>query len=330
MKYFVFSLLFSMIFCVSCGSSDKIELTVDVVFPDGVNCRTYLADKFEIVLFDSSQRKTETRTFKCDADISSFSLFVAKEKYYVVVALKDSNGNKKSYGTGYVDASVSDADISITMAEYQGGVTFKWGTSFCNSYNIGVIRFSLAVDGDTVSTIVWGKETEIDEYEMNCSSGYFEIVNIPTGVLYKSEILAYRDQSSPRNRIEFDIPEFKLVTGQDTPVNIDEYKKIVVSDVLIKWDFDSKSIENCSDAGIGKVSVEVFSTYFNESLEMSCADNSFPEFRFFDLPKGSYELTVLGLDSNGSVKFKGTKDIDVEAGKIGKDALAYEILIFEQ
>jgi len=174
---------------------------------------------------------------------------------------------------------------------------------------------------------VWGKESEIEEYEILCGSGYFEIVNIPTGVKYTSIIDAYRNSSSKRKRIEFTgIPEFKLVTGQDTPVDIDEYKNIVVSDVVIEWDFDSRSIASCADAGVEKVVAEMTSGSFNESFEQPC-DDSFSDFEFFDLPAGEYDISVFGSDGSGKVLYEGLETVDIETGSIGKDAIIYEIFI---
>ncbi len=329
MKVF-FLLLFSIVFFSSCGESkpESIELTINVVFPEGVNCKTYLADKFEINLFDSNQRKTDTRTFKCTEDSSSFSFFVVKDRYYMTVALKDGNNNNKSYGSGYVDASNSDVEIDIDMKEYQGGITFKWGVRFCREFDLEVLKFTLLSEEEPVSTIIWGKESSLKDYEIKCEAGFFEVVNIPA-VTYSSFIEAFRTSSAGRPRVKFAVPEFKLVTGQDTPVNIDEYKEVVVSDIIVEWDFDSKSIDSCSTAGISKVLAEGTSRDIEENLEQNC-DDTFSPFKFFDIPAGEFNVVISGVEPGGDVLFKGEVAIDVKQGSIGENALKYNVFIFEK
>jgi hypothetical protein len=298
------------------------------LFSDGVSCKTYLADRFEVVLFDSNQKKTASKTFQCSADTSSFSVYVPKEKYYITVALKDKAGNNKSYGSGFVDATVPGASVDIEMNEYLGGVTFEWGTSFCNKYDVGILKITLLQDDDPVSTIIWGELSLMDKYEMNCNSGYLEVVNIPSG-MYVAEVEAYRDSSSKRPRILFDVEEFKLTSGHQTPLEIDNYKEVVVSDLIIEWDFDSKSIESCSDTAINKIVADISSAGFEEDTEVVCSD-SMRMLYFYDLPAGSYDISVSGIDGSGKTVFTGSKSEYIEVGKIGKDAVMHKIYIFEE
>ncbi len=329
MKRIIFALLAVFFFSGCDISSNDIELKVSVVFSEGVTCRTYLADRFEIVLFDSNQKRTATKTFKCDSDVSTFSIFVPKEKYYLIVALKDKAGNNKSYGSGFVDATSSDVGVEIEMEEYKGGLTFEWGTSFCNRYGVGLLRFTLEnEDEGVVSTIIWGKEEELKEYEMNCGSGYLEIVNIPSG-MYSASVKAYRDSSSKRERMKFNIDEFKLTTGQQSILEIDDHKEIVVSDVTVKWDFDSRSIPGCSSTDIAKIITQISSGSLNETIEGECSDSD-KSFDFFDISAGNYDINVQGVDSSGKVIFSGSKTERVEVGKIGSDAIVFEVYIVEE
>jgi len=307
---------------------DNVEVTINIKFPQGETCKLYLAELFEVTLFDSNQKKTATETFMCTDTTDTLSLFVEKDNYYFTVALKDSNNNKKSYGSGTVDATTTDTEVDVDMVEYAGGITFNWNSSDCNDYDIEIIKFTLLNEGEKVSTNIWGKETELSEFELSCRAELFEVVNIPSGK-YSATINAYRTDDSDISRITYTVPEFKIVTGVDSPLDINDYKNINVSDLIVNWNFDSRTITSCSDTDVFTIAASLISNDLTKTVEQSCND-TFDPILIYDIPNGSYDLLLQGLSNSETALFEGTAQIDIETGSIGKDALTQEIFIKEK
>ena len=319
-----------MILSFGCFDSkpDNVEVTINVKFPQGVNCKLYLAELFEVTLFDSNQKKTTTETFTCTESTETLSLFVEKDNYYFTVALKDSNGNKKSYGSGTVDASSGDTEVDVDMAEYAGGITFNWNSSDCSNYDIEVIKFTLLNEGEKVSTNIWGKETELSQFEISCQAELFEVVNIPSGK-YSATVNAYRTSDSDISRITYEVPEFIITTGVDSPLNINDYKEVNVSDLIINWNFDSRSITSCSEVDVTTIAASLISNDLTKTAKQEC-DDTFSAIKIYDIPKGSYDILLQGLSNSETALFEGSAQIDIEAGSIGSDSLTQEIFIKEK
>lgn len=327
-----FSALFSLMFLFSsCGElkPDNVELTILVSFPGNVTCKTYLADHFAVTLYDSEQKKKDTKIFDCTADTEELVLYVEKDSYYLTVALKGTDNLNKSYGSGMVDLSNGDAEVKIEMAEYMGGITFKWRASDCSDYNIHNLKFSLENEDGFVSSVIWGKEEKIENFEILCSAEMLEIVNIPA-VLYTAAAKGFRTSDSKIPRIIYTVPfEFKVVSGQDVPVNINEYREVVVSDLKLGWEFDSKSVGNCETASVQKVAASLIGGSDTFSQETLC-DNSYETFYFYDISAGDYEILVRGFNSTGETNFEGSNEIKIEKGKIGSDIISETIFLKEK
>jgi len=319
-----------MIFAFGCFDTkpDNVEVTINVKFPQDENCKLYLAELFEVTLFDSNQKKTATETFACTDTTETLSLFVEKDNYYFTVALKDSNGNKKSYGSGTIDASTGDTAIDVTMAEYAGGITFNWKSSDCSNYDIEVIKFTLLNEGEKVSTNIWGKETELSEFQLSCRAELFEVVNIPSGK-YSATIDAFRTSESDTSRITYTVPEFMIVTGVDSPLDINDYKKVNVSDLIINWNFDSRSINSCTEVNVSTIAASLISNDLTKTAQQTC-DDIFSPITVYDIPAGSYDILLQGLNNSETALFEGSASIDVEIGSIGNDALTQEVFIKEK
>ena len=56
-----------LFFICSCDFSkpEQVEITLTISHGEGVDCKTYLADYYEVVLFDSMQRKVDQQEFGC-------------------------------------------------------------------------------------------------------------------------------------------------------------------------------------------------------------------------------------------------------------------------
>ncbi len=327
-RFFIAAVILILSFGCFDTKPDNIELTINIKFPSDVNCKTYLAELFEVTLFDSNQKKTATETFTCTENTDTLSLFVEKDNYYFTVALKDSNDNKKMYGSGTVDASSGDTEVNVEMTEYSGGITFNWNSSDCGNYDIEVIKFTLLNDGDKVSTNIWGKETELSDFEISCHAELFEVANIPSGK-YSATVNAYRTTDSDVSRITYEVPEFIVTTGSDSPLDINDYKKVNVSDLIINWNFDSRSITSCSEVDVTTIAASLISNDLTKTVEQSC-DDSFSAIKIYDIPAGSYDILLQGLSNSETALFEGDAQIDIEVGNIGSDSLTQEIFIKEK
>jgi hypothetical protein len=329
MRVFVFMILLAVI-TGGCGESkpDNVELVIKLDFPDQINCDTYLADHFLVTLYNSKQEKKPSKTFDCSSETEELVLYVEKDSYYITVALKDSNDLNNSYGSATVDMTQGDNEVTVEMAEYLGGITLKWNSSDCTNYGLNNLKVTLENDEGPVSSVIWGKKEKLENYEILCNAEMLEIVNIPSA-LYTSVINGFRTPESKRPRIVYTIDQFKTTTGQDKAVNINDHKEIVVSDLKIKWEFDSKSISDCESAGVGKVIASFISTGETITEEKFC-DDRFETFYFYDIAPGEYEILLRGMNGNEETLFEGSLDKTIEKGYIGSDILSEEIYLVEK
>lgn len=325
----LFITICSLFFC-SCGESkpDQVEINITLNHEAGVTYQTYLAEYYEIVLFDSFQKRVDKKTVECYDGISELSIFVEKGEYYFTVSLKDSNNSIKSYGSGTADASESDVTVSVEMAEYKGGITFTWNSSDCENYDISLFKFNLLNDEESVSAVIWGKETEISDYKINCEAELFEVVNIDSGK-YSAKADAFRNSDSENPRITYNIPEFMMVSGQTAVVKMNDSKEIVVSDLFLSWEFDSKSIATCAEAGISTVVASLISDDDTLILTSEC-DDKFNSFKFFDIPENTYEILLRGMDTSENTLYESSKELEIKKGSIGKEALEESIYLKEK
>ncbi len=334
MKYFFLSAL--VIFCLTgCGETkpENVELTISLSFPEGVTCKSYGQNlHFTVTLYNSEQKKTDSKEFPCTPETDALAMYVEKDIYYFTVALKDTDDLNKSYNSGTVDLSNGDVEIKIEMEEYQGGITFRWKESDCKDFGINNLKFTLESDDGYVSSVIWGKEEKIEDFEILCSAEMLEIVNIPA-VFYTASAKGFRTQESKIPRIVYSVSDkFKVVSGQDQKIDINEYKEVMVSDIKITWEFDSKSIASCEDAGIVNIIASLISNTDTLSEETSC-DNSFDPFYFYDVPPGEYEFLFRGLDDSEKTLFENseeTQELVVEKGLIGSEIMKINILLKEK
>lgn len=332
MSRLLFVLLMSLgfLFFCSCDNSkpEQVEITIAFKLPKGTTYQTYLAQYYEVVLYDSSQRRVDKQTIECYEGISELSIFVEKGEYYFTVSLKDSAGTIKSYGSGIADASESDVAVTVNMAEFKGAVTFTWSADDCENYDISIFKFTLLKDDESVSAVIWGKETDISEYVINCESEFFEVVNIDAGK-YSAKADAFRLADSKNPRITYDIPEFIMVSGQTAVVKMNDSKEVIVSDIFLSWEFDSKSIATCSDAGITSVVASLISDDDTFTITADC-DNEFAPFKFYDVPENTYEILLRGMDSSENTLFETSMEIEIKKGYIGNEALKESIYLKEK
>jgi hypothetical protein len=320
--FFIFSTLF-----ISCGgNAEKTEtLLVNFKFSNNETCTTYLADKYLLTLYNSKQEKYTTKEIDCK-DNSTAKLQVKEDKYYITVELKDSNNNTKSFGSGIVDTKISKS-IDITMQEYKGGITLSWNKEDCEKYDLGLISISIEVNNSPLKAKIWGKETTFDKFKINCSAETLLINNIESGT-YSLNAFGFKNEQSTIARISYLINDFKLITGQESFIDLDKHMQIEVSDIIIPWNFDSRSIKSCEDAGIEKIKAKLTSDSNDFETTINCM-NLEKNILFYDIPQSDYKLTVSGVDKNGKTILSAQKNLKIEKGHIGKNSIKEDEILLK-
>lgn len=331
MKIFFLMLLAALLFGCSDSKNDDAELKISYALPEGRTCQTYLADHYIVTLYDSEQRKVLEKKISCENEGEEpLTLLVDKDFYYISVVLLDRNKMWQSYGAANVEVD-KDTEVTVNMETYLGGMIFIWNPADCSKYNLAMMSVDLLADGDPVNAVIWGDETEIRNFQVPCKAGQFEVINIPAEPLYNARINAYRKNSlAGESRITYEIPDFVSGHGQNKNINIDSYKQILVSDMKVSWEFDSKSIDSCETAGITKVVASLVSEEATVSAEQKC-DNRFADFYLYDIPEHEYTLYLYGISDKDETLFESSLEIgNIEAGSIGKDMLENKIFLKEK
>lgn len=330
MKIFFLMLLAALVFGCSDSKHDTAELKISYSLEEGRTCQTYLADHFLVTVYDSSQRKISEKKIMCDSEEEGMKLVVEKDSYYVSVVLLNKDNWWQSYGAAKAEVS-GDTEINVAMEAYQGGMIFIWNPSDCSKYNLAIMAVDLFAGGDPVSAVIWGEETEIRNFQVPCKAGQFEVINVSAEPLYTASINAYRKKSLDGEiRITYEIPDFVSGHGQNKNINIDPYKQLLVSDMKVSWEFDSKSIDSCEAAGVTKVVASLVSEEITVSAEQKC-NNKFADFYIYDIPEHEYTLYLYGISGEDETLFESSLEIGmIEAGSVGKDILENKIFLKEK
>ena len=330
MKILVFTLLAALFMACSDGGRDTVELEVSYSLEQGTTCETYLADHFLVTVYDSEQRKVTEKKNKCGSDNSDrLTLVVEKGLYYISVVLRSSDNLWQSYGATKAEV-VDDSNVKVEMKNYIGGMIFLWNPSDCGKYTLSQMTLTMESDGSPVEAVVWGEDVAMKDYPFPCAAGRIEALNIPPEQKYTAEINGFRLSGDKESRIKYMIPEFVSGHGQNKSVNIDKYKEVLVSDMKVSWEFDSKSIDSCGTAGISKVKASLVSDSATVSEEQNC-DNKFSDFYLYNILDGTYTLYLEGISPDGETLFESSLDAGkIEPGHVGDDILKNKILLKEK
>jgi len=305
-------------------ADDTGSLTLNFIFEGNTTCESFLAEGFIVSVYDETHVHLFSRDVACTDDADSVEITVENGFYYIIVQLQDANNNTKSYGSMSIEvAGATDADVY--MEDYKGGITFSWDHSLCAGYDIEILNLTIENEGVVVSANLWGEEIHFDDYKISCSAESLVVNNIDSG-LYQVAVGGYRDILADRPRIMYDVPEFVLVTGQDTPVDLDKYFTINVSDLIIFWEFDSKSMESCETAGVELIKVDIKSSSGTIISETAPCVGDSGRVEIFDLEEDIYNVSVSGLDDSDNRTFFGEAEHILEKGNIGR--YAEELLIY--
>lgn len=337
MKIFILALC--AVLFLGCSNSDdnKVDLEINYLLEQGRTCKDYFADHFLLNVYDSEQRSYITKEIPCDnKDDEKLIFSVDKDSYFVSVVLLDDKDMWQSYGATKADI-LSDTKLTINMERYEGGLSFEWKSDNCDKYNVSVMNFDLNLksDGTPVHAVLWGEDTEIKDYQVPCAAGHFEIINIDWEPDYSVKINAFRTPLSfMQSRVSYENDKFVSGHGQNRKIDLDDSakitKKVLVSDMKVSWEFDSKSIESCDDAKVKKVKAVLASDSYTISSEQNC-DDEYSDFYLYDIIQKSYTLSLYGYSEDDKILFETTEKLgEIKPGSIGKEILEKKILLKEK
>jgi len=291
------------------------------------DCTTYLAEKFSVTIYSEDFTTRKVREFSCPPSTEP-AVDLPAGRYYLTVSLLDANGALKSWGSTEVNLE-QEKTVTVLLKEYRGGITLSWPASLCGDFEISRLTVTAEREEEPVSAIVWGAERQITDIAVPCAASEFKIQNIPSGT-YTLSVAGFRTGDSERPRARSAIPPFKVTTGQDSAVPLKNYFELVVSDLTVFWDFDSKSIASCADAGVSSVRARVVSSEDEElSQTMECDLAGSRRFAFYDIPAGDYTVTVEGRNAADDAVYSGHKVLTIEKGKGGKEGYTLTIYLKE-
>ncbi|HOW51287.1 MAG TPA: hypothetical protein PLV42_04495 [bacterium] len=332
-KLLLISLFVGSLVLLGCGSDAEktYVLTLNFQFDpqEAADCTSYLPDngKFSVTVYNETFETRKTHELSCTKEAASTSIDLTSGTYYVTIELLDATGNIKSWSSTSVDL-LGDKTLNIPMRQYRGGFSLSWSKTLCSSLGVSLLKISALQEGDPVSAIVWGQEKVVSELPILCQAESFAVNNIAAGK-YALTVAGYRTDDSERVRAAGEILEFTLVDAQNTPISLKDHLDLVVSDLSVTWDFDSKSITSCSDAGITIIRATLTREDDTITQEMPC-DYAKRTMTIYDVPAGEYTVTVDGLDAGGSATFTGQATQIVEKGKIAKNSYKIDILIKQE
>ncbi|MBR4489400.1 hypothetical protein IKP13_02075 [bacterium] len=331
MKKIFLMLLTALVLGCSGSGNDNIELKISYSLPEGRTCQTYLADHFLVTLYDSEQRKVVEKKIMCgEGESDPLTLLVDKDSYYISVVLLSKDNMWQSYGASKAEV-MKDTSVTVDMETYLGGMIFIWNPSDCSKYNLAVMSFDLFSEGEPVNAVIWGEESELRNFMIPCKAGQFEVINVPAEPLYSARFNGYRKKSlSGESRVVYEIDEFVSGHGQNKKISIDNYRQLLVSDMKVSWEFDSKSIESCEAAGVSRIVASLVSEEVTISAEQKC-DNKFSDLYLYDITEHEYTLYLYGISDSDETLFESSLEIGmIEAGSVGKDRLENKIFLKEK
>ena len=330
------------VFFLGCSHSgdNKVELEISYLLDHGRTCKTYVADHFLVTVYDSEQRKMMEKQITCsetEDNNNTMTLSLEKDSYYISVVLRDANKMWQSYGSTKADV-LKDTKIEINMQQYTGGLIFKWNSDNCKKQDVSVMAFNLMSEETPVNATIWGEDAEMKDFQVPCSAGRFEVINIDYEPTYSAAVNALRMPTSKQSRISYKISEFVSGHGQNKELNMEDSgffdKKILVSDMVVSWEFDSQTIvtsdDACKTAGITKVAA-LLKGENNEVGKTQDCDNAFSDIRIYDITEDEYTLYLYGKSDDGEILFESSLDVGlIEPGSFGKNALKNKIFLKEK
>lgn len=333
-------LLLTAFFTSACGASveDKELLVLNFSYENNGNCEEYGSNlSYNIELYDNKHMLAEKFTeFTCEKNGNSVEINVPEGKYFIMVELLDSSGNTKTYGES-VTSVLNATEETISMETYKGGMELTWSESMCEEMIVNTLFFTVTKNEAPVETSIWGETTTMENYKLNCSASNLLVKNIADGS-YEITVTGYRESDSEIPRISLMDKEVRKVTpGQNTEITLKD-PDILVSDLKLIWEFDSRRNDSCETAGIKSLRASITEdTSTGETITRTFPCNiTENEFVFYDIKSGDYGVSMVGLDGDSelfqSVVDKPDKSdniISVGKGDVGANAREVHIFLVE-
>lgn len=329
MKHYNFLLfLFILLLISSCGKSTikTYDVTLYFEFEQDRSCEYYLADEYTITILDRHKKQIKQKQLPCSQDSNSTTINLERGTYYISADLTAGN-NIKSHAMNTITIP-TDSQTTFSMRPYSGGLTITWNDPICNDYDINRLSYSIEHNNAPLEVSYWTETTTFTDFEIPCSDEKIMLHNIEEGS-YEMIVKGYRDVDPGYPRAASETISFAISPGQHSTFQLTKDKLLLnVSDLHINWEFDSRSIESCSDASVSNIKVVIKDNDSDISFSQTePCNNSDKKFSFYNIKPGVFTITVSGIDQNGTTTFSGIReDYTIEKGFVGNDA--YDVKIF--
>ncbi len=278
----------------------------------------------------------------CDDKSMNVEVPLEPGKYSVNVFLVKDHNEKNEYDpenmsilqAGSTTFTISDSTtVEVPMGNYEGGIFAKWPVEICSAFQTDTMKFSIKDGkGETVNSVIWGVETKLEQFPVNCSAGELRIMDIPEDS-YDVKIEGFRKKGTA-TRIHYEKNGARVISNNEHLISLKEDQfSVVSSDLNVPWKFYEAPIvdsENpCSEAGVTELVALAKNDNRSVTSEIVSCDGFKGSITIFDIPEGSYTVTVTGMDGSGKAVYEGSLDekpISIEKGHIGSDAYESEVV----
>lgn len=330
MNYFSFLFILFSIFIISCGSDSSSGTLYSVTFifdMNGTSCEEVGGDNFSLVLYKEGSEASYRKSVSCSDDAKVTVNGVVPGEYYAEVMLFDSLSQIKRYGRDIVSVETSTSH-TLTLDKYSGGVEVTWNTSICDDWSLDVFSFNITnSENNSLEVNLWGGKTVFTDYEVPCKRGFLYLHNIPADT-YVFNLNAYRSEGEYPRAVANEVKREVILSQRTLVEDLDSDLSLKVSDIIVTWDFDSRTISDADDpclmSGVTEVTAVLKgSNDYSSTVSLSCSE--YRTITFYDVPEGS---VALGMVDRAGV-YGAEDNFNVTAGFIGKNSVQKQIYLKE-
>ncbi len=330
MKYFSLFLVLFSVFILSCGNDSSSGALYSVTFifdMNGINCEEVGGDNFSLVLYKAGSDASFRKTVKCSENARVTVNGVVSGEYYAEVMLYDSLSQIKRYGRDEVTVD-SSTSHTLVLDKYSGGVEITWNASICDEWSLDVFSFNITnSESKPLEADLWGDNIIFNNYEVPCRRGFLYLHNIPADT-YSFSVDAYRSEGKYPRAVSGSVKREVILSQRSLVENFDKNLSLTISDIVVTWDFDSRTISESEDPCTVSGVTEVIATLKGEADYLSTVSISCSKERtitFYDVPEGS---TALGIVDRAG-RYGAEDYFNVTSGFIGKNSIQKQIYLKE-
>lgn len=200
---FVFCLLSSS--CSDSGSEKEKNRDLTLTFKMD-SCSDFGSNLTFVYHIFSNYVEHHRGKLACDDKSMNVEVPLEPGKYSVNVFLVKDHNEKNEYDpenmsilqAGSTTFTISDSTtVEVPMGNYEGGIFAKWPVEICSAFQTDTMKFSIKDGkGETVNSVIWGVETKLEQFPVNCSAGELRIMDIPEDS-YDVKIEGFRKKARP-------------------------------------------------------------------------------------------------------------------------------------